>query len=293
MTKIEMNEMEKLLQYLNDHGYKTKCFTGLNNWIGVYDDKDNRLWRATLNTEWDFGVPDEFYGTLEVNGFINGEGVNLREMTADDVIELLEGTGSRDGTVQLTHYSRIVVLCVGTAACEEAMDRLDPDCMDPGMPALSPANNINLYYIDTDSRGAAFGLLIGKELTRGKGAKGKPSLGEGAARESEEDIRHVLTGADMVIIFSEMGGGTAIGASPVIAEISKEMGIPTFAVVTEPDSDEGPKRLERAREGIEHLSGIVDGITVIPSDYGIDEDGYFEDDDIIFKKIQKVINAHI
>ncbi len=109
-------------------------------------------------------------------------------------------------------------------------------------------------------------VRIGDRLTKGLGCGGNPEQGLKAAEESKEDIQQVLAGADMVFITAGMGGGTGTGAAAVIAEIAKEAGSLTVAVVTRPFSWEGNKRRLAAEEGIIRLKEKVDTIIVIPND---------------------------
>ncbi len=109
-------------------------------------------------------------------------------------------------------------------------------------------------------------VQLGKGLTKGLGAGARPEVGREAAEESADDIRASLQGSDMVFITAGMGGGTGTGAAPVIAEISKELGALTVAVVTRPFSFEGKKRMDRANQGLEKLKEVVDTIITIPND---------------------------
>jgi len=109
-------------------------------------------------------------------------------------------------------------------------------------------------------------VQLGRNLTKGLGAGAKPDVGREAAEESVEDIRQALEGSDMVFVTAGMGGGTGTGAAPVIAEISKEMGALTVAVVTRPFGFEGKRRSRQADEGIERLKEVVDTIITIPND---------------------------
>ncbi len=109
-------------------------------------------------------------------------------------------------------------------------------------------------------------LQLGPKLTGGLGAGAVPEIGEKAAVESKEFITDALKGADMVFITAGMGGGTGTGAAPVIANISKELGILTVAVVTKPFEFEGPKKVEAAEKGIEKLLETVDSLIVIKND---------------------------
>jgi len=109
-------------------------------------------------------------------------------------------------------------------------------------------------------------IQIGANLTRGLGAGGNPEVGKNAAEESRNQIREILSDADMVFITAGMGGGTGTGAAPIIAELAKEANALTIAVVTKPFTWEGAKRRKIAEEGISALSEIVDTIICIPND---------------------------
>ncbi len=109
-------------------------------------------------------------------------------------------------------------------------------------------------------------IQIGQEITRGLGTGGDPEIGRRAAEESRQEIMMALDGADMVFITAGMGGGTGTGASPVIAEVSRELGALTVAVVTRPFSVEGRRRAEIAERGIAELKKVVDTLIVIPND---------------------------
>lgn len=109
-------------------------------------------------------------------------------------------------------------------------------------------------------------VQLGRNLTKGLGAGAKPETGREAAEESADEIRQVLDGSDMVFVTAGMGGGTGTGGAPVIAEIGKELGALTVAVVTRPFGFEGKRRGRQADEGIERLKEVVDTIITIPND---------------------------
>lgn len=109
-------------------------------------------------------------------------------------------------------------------------------------------------------------LQIGDGITKGLGAGANPEVGRDAAMEDREALRELLTGSDMVFIAAGMGGGTGTGAAPIVAEVAREMGILTVAVVTKPFSFEGKKRMGFAAHGIEELSKNVDSLITIPND---------------------------
>lgn len=107
---------------------------------------------------------------------------------------------------------------------------------------------------------------IGTEITKGLGAGSNPEIGRQSAEEDRDKIQSILSGADMVFLTAGMGGGTGTGAAPVVAEIAKELGILTVAVVTKPFGFEGRKRDLVAEEGIKCLSKYVDSLITIPND---------------------------
>lgn len=109
-------------------------------------------------------------------------------------------------------------------------------------------------------------VQIGQKLTRGLGSGGNPEIGSKAAEESKSEIADLLKDTDMVFITSGMGGGTGTGASPIVAETAKSMGILTVGVVTKPFGFEGKKRMSQAEEGIRQLKDKVDTLIVIPND---------------------------
>lgn len=108
-------------------------------------------------------------------------------------------------------------------------------------------------------------LQIGSDITKGLGAGAKPEIGREAALEDRDSIAETIDGADMLFITAGMGGGTGTGAAPIIAEVAREMGILTVAVVTKPFGFEG-KRAKVAQEGLEELSQYVDSLIVIPNE---------------------------
>ncbi|HSH75081.1 MAG TPA: cell division protein FtsZ, partial [Longimicrobiales bacterium] len=109
-------------------------------------------------------------------------------------------------------------------------------------------------------------LQIGKKATRGLGAGARPEVGRQALRESEEEVRRALDGADLVFVTAGMGGGTGTGAAPMVAEIAREMGALTIGVVTKPFSFEGKKREKQAMQGLAGLRQAVDTMILVPND---------------------------
>lgn len=118
--------------------------------------------------------------------------------------------------------------------------------------------------------GAKTLLKMGHSITKGLGAGANPDIGRQAALEDREEIAEILAGADMVFITAGMGGGTGTGAAPIFAEVARELGILTVAVVTKPFPFEGKKRLRIAEEGIRELSEHVDSLITIPNEKLLD-----------------------
>ena len=113
---------------------------------------------------------------------------------------------------------------------------------------------------------AATKIQIGEKLTHGQGAGSKPEVGKKAAEESRNNIAKALENADMVFLAAGMGGGTGTGATPVVADIAKEIGILTVGVVTKPFGFEGKRRMAVAEQGVQDLLGKVDSLLIIPND---------------------------
>lgn len=135
----------------------------------------------------------------------------------------------------------------------------------------SKIRGVEFIAVNTDVQAlhysqASTKLHIGKTVTRGLGAGMDPELGKRAAEESQNEIRDVLKGADMVFVTCGLGGGTGSGASPIVAEIARDIGALTVAVVTKPFSFEGAQRKAIAEKGLEDLEEKVDTLIVIPND---------------------------
>lgn len=135
----------------------------------------------------------------------------------------------------------------------------------------SSIRGVEFLAINTDLQAlryseAPFKVHIGKSSTRGLGAGMNPEVGKKAAEENQNELRDVLKGSDMVFITCGLGGGTGTGAAPVVAEIAKDLGALTVAVVTKPFSFEGMQRKSIGDKGLEILSERVDTIITIPND---------------------------
>jgi len=138
---------------------------------------------------------------------------------------------------------------------------------------------LNMSLVKPDHK-----IQLGSKTTEGLGAGSNPSIGRNAALESKEKIKAALKGIDLLFITAGMGGGTGTGAAPVVAEIAKDLGILTVAVVTKPFNFEGALRMKNAEEGINNLKNFVDTLLVIPNQKLID----FLDKGTSFKKAFEV-----
>lgn len=156
--------------------------------------------------------------------------------------------------------ARIKVIGVGGAG-NNAVNRM----LDAGI------NCAEYFVVNTDSQILALSscenkIQIGGNLTKGLGAGADPDVGRMAADESKEVLTRAVEGTDLLFITAGMGGGTGTGAAPVIAKIARDLKILTVAVVTEPFSFEGKKRMENTAKGLENLKKYVDTLIVIPND---------------------------
>jgi len=124
---------------------------------------------------------------------------------------------------------------------------------------------INTDAQDLENNAAEQKIQIGKNLTKGLGAGAKADIGKAAMEADKEAITALLEGSDMVFITAGMGGGTGTGAAPIIAQISKELGILTVGIITVPFNFEGPKRMNRALNGVEELRKTCDTVIGIPN----------------------------
>lgn len=128
-----------------------------------------------------------------------------------------------------------------------------------------------LYAANTDAQHllmtkAPHKILLGRRVTRGLGAGALPQVGEEAAREAEEELKHALVDSDIVFVTCGLGGGTGTGAAPFVAQIAKELGALTVAICTYPFQAEGAVRAENAEWGLERLRNVADTVIVIPND---------------------------
>ena len=178
----------------------------------------------------------------------------------------LESAMSDDYSVQDStetnkiYNAKIIVVGVGGGGCNTIQHMID-----------NGLQNVEFIAVNTDANSLTrstsdIKVQIGVKLTSGLGSGCDPNKGRKAAEESAEDIKKLLQGADMIFITAGMGGGTGTGAAPIIAQIAKEVGALTVAVVTKPFTFEGKRHAVNAESGITELSKNVDSLIVIDND---------------------------
>lgn len=190
----------------------------------------------------------------------NQELKNLFSSQRESSAKLKPRLRTMEITPEITPVANIKVLGVGGGGCN-AINRM----IKAGL------KGIEFVGINTDAQAlyhceAPTKINIGKATTRGLGAGSNPDIGRQAAEESIEEIKEIIDGSDMVFITCGLGGGTGTGGAPVIANLAKEMGILTVAVVTKPFSFEGQRRKTQGDEGLENLKSKVDTLITIPND---------------------------
>ncbi len=164
-----------------------------------------------------------------------------------------------DFAAEFASYAKIKVVGVGGAGGNAVNRMID-----------QRLNGVEFISVNTDSQALEFSkaehkMQIGRNITRGLGAGARPEVGKQAIEEDREAFAKLLEGADLVFVTAGMGGGTGTGAAPTVAEIAREMGALTVAIVTKPFEFEGRKRTNRALAGIEELKSRVDTLIVIPN----------------------------
>lgn len=205
---------------------------------------DEALNRAELESR---TAPPE---PMENDDDLDDPRVRTRAMENDDDLEaVLE---------QLTTVIRVVG-CGGGGS--NTIERLAETGIEGAELFAMNTDAQHLLHINADRR-----VLIGRRTTRGLGAGSLPSIGEEAARESIDEIRAAVEGADMVFITCGLGGGTGTGAAPVVAEVAREMGALTISVVTLPFAAEGAIRMANADVGLKRLRDVSDTVIVVPND---------------------------
>lgn len=146
----------------------------------------------------------------------------------------------------------------------------------------------NTDVMDLKKSQAKIKIQLGQKITRGHGTGNNPEIGREAALESQEEIRKILEGTDMLFIAAGFGGGTGTGAAPVVAEIAKEMDILTLGIFTSPFEKEGIKKMQNYEHGLSRIKDNIDSYIIIPNDKlsGICADMFIFD---VFKKADSII----
>jgi cell division protein FtsZ len=169
------------------------------------------------------------------------------------------GSSQIDSQAQVG-MAQVKVIGVGGGGCN-AVNRMYRERV-PGVEYLAVNTDAqHLMGLDIPVK-----IRVGDKLTRGLGVGGDPEIGRSAAEESREEIYEAVRGADMIFIASGMGGGTGTGCAPIVAEVAKETGALTIAVVTKPFSFEGRRRSKNAEDGLVRLREHADTLIVIPND---------------------------
>ncbi|HSX09785.1 MAG TPA: cell division protein FtsZ [Candidatus Saccharimonadales bacterium] len=161
---------------------------------------------------------------------------------------------------QATNFAKIRVMGIGGGGSNAI----------GSMISAGNISGVDFIAVNTDAQALLLNkadtkIQIGDNFTKGLGSGGDPEIGRESAEESREKIKHALEGSDMVFLTCGMGGGTGTGATPIVAEVAKEIGALTVAVVTKPFMFEGTRRMVSAEEGIDNLKDKVDTLIVIPN----------------------------
>lgn len=198
-----------------------------------------------------------------INSALEAEAAPVVESSVPEVSERVERDGEMDEELRRILESRkaeIKVVGVGGGGGNTVSRLMQVGIVGAETVAIN-TDAQDLLYTDADRK-----ILIGKDITGGLGAGSDPAIGAEAAKESKEEIKKALEGADMVFIDCGLGGGTGTGASPIVAEVAKKVGALTVGIVTMPFVMEGQQRTKNAQEGLENLESVVDTLIVIPND---------------------------
>lgn len=190
-----------------------------------------------------------------------------------------------------TPAARIVVIGVGGAGNNAVNRMIDEEI-----------TNVEFYVANTDKQALSTSkssnrIILGDAITGGLGAGGEPEVGEQAAEASANEIREIVTGANMVFIAAGMGGGTGTGAAPVIAKIAKDAGALTVAIVTRPFTFEGKKRNANSIDGLNKLAACVDSMIVVSNDKLLMtagnasvSDAFASSDKVLAQSVKTIVN---
>jgi cell division protein FtsZ len=196
------------------------------------------------------GTNEELVSGKFLNLSILATGQNWEDAAMSNMFELMDG---------FSQNAVIKVIGVGGGGGNAVQHMVD-----------TGIEGVDFICANTDAQAlkttrARTALQIGCNITKGLGAGANPDIGRQAAMEDRDRIQEVIEGADMLFITAGMGGGTGTGAAPVVAQVAKEMGILTVAVVTKPFGFEGSKRMDMASQGLQELGRYVDSLITIPN----------------------------
>ncbi|MDR3167779.1 MAG: cell division protein FtsZ [Treponema sp.] len=195
-----------------------------------------------------------------------------------------------EGRLNYPSPARIKVIGTGGGG-SNAVNRMI-DCGLQGVEFIA----VNTDVQDLNKSNAEIKLQIGSKITCGRGAGGKPEIGEKAANDDQELIADALSGADMVFVTAGMGGGTGTGSAPVIAKVARENGALTVGVVTKPFNFEGRFRMRLAEEGISKMREVVDTLIIIPNQHLLNLverrtpiiDAFRKADDVLYQGVKGI-----
>ena len=212
----------------------------------------------------------------------------IEELNNQAVIKVI-GVGGAGGNAIRNMFKKTIK---GISFCAANTDQQALDKIKESFQNLSYTTTASDIYQNSSFES----IQLGNSLTRGLGAGAKPEIGRRAVEESVEDIRGYLEGTDMLFITAGMGGGTGTGAAPMVANLAKQMGILTVAVVTKPFPFEGSTRMRNAKEGIQELVQYVDSLIVIPNEKLLSALGrgakltesFGAADDVLYKAVQSI-----
>ncbi|RKY95866.1 MAG: cell division protein FtsZ [Candidatus Hydrothermota bacterium] len=197
-----------------------------------------------------------------------------------------------DNEKEETLYTKIKVMGIGGGGSNAVSHMVRKNLKG----ALTIAANTDLQALNSSL--AHVKIQLGAALTRGLGAGGDPEVGKKAMEESADEVRKALKGADMVFLTAGMGGGTGTGGIPIAAQISKDLGALTIAVVTKPFRFEGIPRIKKAEEGLRNLRDKVDTLLVIPNDRIIEisekelpiKEAFAMADEVLYQAVKGIIS---
>ena len=213
-----------------------------------------------------------------LDGSSPGDTASSGTMTDDELQDVLESL-----------QTNITVVGCGGAGCN-TINRLFDEGVTGAKLVAANTDVQDLVEIDADSK-----ILMGRQMTKGRGAGSLPQVGEEAAIESQEEIYDAIETADMVFVTAGLGGGTGTGSAPVVAKAAREAGALTIAIVTTPFTAEGEVRRTNAEAGLERLRDVADTVIVVPNDRLLDtaaklpiEQAFKVSDEVLMRSVKGI-----